>query len=198
MVQQPLILASTSPWRRDLLGRLGLPFSVVDPDVDETPWHQGSLEPEALVMALASAKAQAAVPLVPEGAVILAADQVAEIDGQILTKPGTVERAVAQLGLLAGRTHRLLTGVVLLEAATGRELSHLDIEHLRMRDLTLLERSNYVAREDVLGCAGSYRIEGLGIALFESISLPDFTGVIGLPLLAVVRMLGEVGIHPLD
>jgi septum formation protein len=87
---------------------------------------------------------------------------------------------------------------VLLDTATGRELSHLDLEHLRMRDLTLSERRNYVAREDVLGCAGSYRIEGLGIALFESISLPDFTGVIGLPLLAVVRLLREVGIHPLE
>jgi len=180
------------------LDRLGLPFTVADPKLDETPWHEAGLDPEPLVMALASAKARAVTDHAPPGAVILAADQVAEIDGLILTKPGTASRAVDQLGKLSGRTHRLLTGVVLLNTATGEELTHLDEEHLQMRQLTLQERENYVAREDVLACAGSYRIEGLGIALFEEISLPDFTGVIGLPLLAVVRLLKAVGISPLD
>jgi septum formation protein len=198
MSRPPIVLASTSPWRRGLLERLGLPFSVIDPQLDETPWHEAGLTPEALVMALASAKARAAAEAAEDGAVILAADQVAEVDGLILTKPGTPSRAVDQLGTLSGRTHRLLTGLVLLNTANGEELTHLDEEQLQMRELTLLERQNYVAREDVLSCAGSYRIEGLGIALFETISLPDFTGVIGLPLLAVVRLLERVGISPLD
>ncbi len=198
MSRPPIVLASTSPWRRELLERLGLPFSVIDPQLDETPWHQAGLSPEALVMDLASAKAQAVAEKVEAGTVILAADQVAEIDGIILTKPGTPSRAVDQLGKLSGRTHRLLTGLVLLNTTDGEELRHLDEERLQMRELTLLERQNYVAREDVLACAGSYRIEGLGIALFEAISLPDFTGVIGLPLLGVVRLLKQVGISPLD
>ena len=198
MSRPPIVLASTSPWRRDLLERLGLPFSVIDPQLDETPWHRAGLKPEALVMALASAKAQAVAEQTEAGTVIIAADQVAEIDGLILTKPGTPARAVEQLGKLSGRTHRLLTGLVVLQTASGQELTHLDEERLKMRHLTLRERQNYVEREDVLGCAGSYRIEGLGIALFEAIDLPDFTGVIGLPLLGVVRLLKQVGISPLE
>jgi len=194
----PLTLASTSPWRRELLERLGLPFSTVNPDLDESPWHASGRNPEDLVLSLASAKAAAVAAKIPAGSVILAADQVAEIDGEILCKPGTTDRAVEQLGLLSGRSHRLLTGLVLLDTRTGDEHSHLDIEVLKMRSLTLAQRKNYVAREDVLACAGSYRIEGLGIALFDELSLPDFTGVVGLPLLAVVRLLSLVEISPLD
>ena len=193
-----LVLASTSPWRSELLGRLGLPFLTVDPQLDETPWHRSGVPPEEMVLTLAAEKARAAVSLSPPGSLILAADQVAEIDGQILNKPKTSERAVEQLGLLAGRTHRLLTGIVLFEPSTGRQETFLDVESLSMRPLTLQERTNYVAREDVLSCAGSYRIEGLGISLFESFSVPDFTGVVGLPLLAVVRMLAEFDISPLN
>jgi septum formation protein len=149
-------------------------------------------------MALASAKARAAARQVRGDALILAADQVAEIGGRILHKPGTAEGAVEQLGLLSGRSHRLLTGLVLLDTQSDTEHSFLDVQSLKMRNLTLTERRNYVAREEVLSCAGSYRIEGLGIALFEELSLPDFTGVIGLPLLAVVRLLDRVGISPLS
>jgi septum formation protein len=193
-----LVLASTSPWRAELLGRLGLPFLTVDPRLDETPWHNSGLPPEEMVLALASAKAQAAVSMSPPDGLILAADQVAEIDGQVLYKPKTRAGAVAQLALLSGRTHRLLTGLVLMEPRTGRQERYLDVEALSMRSLTTEQIHNYVDREDVLSCAGSYRIEGLGISLFESFSVPDFTGVVGLPLLAVVRMLAHFDISPLD
>lgn len=195
----PLVLASTSPWRKDLLARLGLPFTTIDPQLDEAPWHARGMDPEGLVLDLAGAKARAAVARgLPQNAIVLAADQVGCIEGEILLKPETRARAIEQLGLLSGRTHRLLTGLVLLDTRDGTEHSLLDIEHLKMRDLTLSERSNYVDREDVLGCAGSYRIEGLGISLFESISGPDWTGVVGLPLISVTELLQRVGISPLS
>ena len=189
-----LVLASTSPWRRELLERLGLPFDAVDPELDETPWHERGLPPEMLVLELAAAKARAVASTVSPDSVILAADQVACVDGTILLKPGTRGRAIEQLGLLQGRSHRLVTGVVLLDRRDGSCHSSLDIQTLTMRPLSLQQRSNYVDREEVLGCAGSYKIEGLGICLFESLDGKDWTAVIGLPLIRVVDLLERSGI----
>jgi len=194
-----LVLASTSPWRKELLTQLGLPFLTVDPELDESPWHARGLPPADLVRQLACAKARAAAQLdLPENCLVLGADQVACIGDRILLKPGTRERALEQLGLLAGKTHELLTAIALLDTRTGALFERLDVESLRMRDLSPSELANYVDREDVLGCAGSYRIEGLGIALFESVDGPDWTGVVGLPLLSVVNALAEAGISPLS
>ena len=193
-----LVLASTSAWRKELLARLKLPFDCVSPELDERPWMEGASSPEQLVIELAEAKARAAAKRASlTDHLVLGADQVAEVAGTILGKPGTPERAVEQLGLLAGRSHRLLTGLALLDTASGTLRTHLDIEVLHMRPLSLEERRNYVAREDVLGCAGSYRIEGLGITLFSSLEVPDWTGVVGLPLMATSHLLRDAGVDPL-
>lgn len=192
----PLVLASTSPWRRDLLARLGLPFEAIDPRLDEAPWKDRGLGPEELVVALAIAKAEAGGALRP-GSLVIGSDQVACIDGRILGKPGSVERAVEQLQALAGRTHRLVTGVALLDGRSGQVSTALDVHEVTLRALSEEQLRCYVDRDRPLACAGSYKLEGLGIALFERVVGEDYTGVIGLPLTAVVRLLGAVGLDPL-
>ena len=183
-----LVLASTSPYRRDLLARLAIPFvSAAPPYVEE---HDLALAPEALVVELARRKARSLASPFP-AALILAADQVAELDGEILTKPGTIDGAVAQLRRLQGRAHRLLTGVVLLDSKGGREEEALDVQELHMRALGDTQIRTYIERERPLDCAGSYRIEGAGIALFSSMRGEDYTGIIGLPLTRVVELLGR-------
>jgi septum formation protein len=122
---------------------------------------------------------------------------VVSVDGIILGKPGTRERAAEQLRLQAGRTPELITGLALLDGAAGRVRTELDVSILTFRPLTEDQIQAYLAREDVTGCAGSFRLEGLGISLFEAISGRDYTGVIGLPLMAVTRLLAAVGMDPL-
>jgi septum formation protein len=192
-----LVLASTSPWRRELLERLGLAFDAVDPELDEDPWKKRGLEPDRLVVALAEAKAQAGAALRPD-ALVLGSDQVACIDGLILGKPGTTEAACAQLRLLSGRTHRLLTGLALLDARSGSVRTALDVHEVTVRELSDAAIRSYVERDQPLSCAGSYKVESLGIALFERVRGDDYTAVIGLPLTAVVRLLLQAGIDPLD
>ena len=192
----PLVLASTSPWRRELLLRLGLAFEAIDPDLDEQPFKDRGLSPEDLVLMLAAAKAEAGGALRP-GALVLGSDQVACIDERILGKPGTAERAAEQLQALAGRTHRLVTGVALLDGRTGRVASALDVHEVTLRPLSDAQIRRYVDLDQPLACAGSYKLEGLGIALFERVRGDDYTGVIGMPLTAVVRLLGAVGLDPL-
>ena len=192
MVQ--LVLASTSPYRRALLARLGLPFVAVAPSYQEE--HGLDLPTAELVQQLALRKAQSLRDAYPR-ALIVAADQVAEIDGERLFKPGTVERAVEQLLRLAGRTHRLITGLAVLEAATGRVEQALDLQHMTLRPLSPEQAQAYVAAERPLDCAGAYRIEGRGIALFESMRSADYTGIIGLPLIGLTTLLGRFGIDPL-
>jgi septum formation protein len=188
---RPLVLASTSPYRRELLARLGLPFTGTAPPYVEE--HDLELSPDALVVELARRKADSLVPQHPD-ALILAADQVAEIDGEILTKPGTSERAAAQLLRLRGRAHRLLTGVVLLDAASHRREEALDVQVMCMRELAEAQIRAYIEVEQPLDCAGAYRVEGRGIALFASMQGQDYTGIIGLPLTRVVELLGRFGI----
>ena len=130
-------------------------------------------------------------------AVIIGSDQVGCLDGHVLTKPGTVEAAESQLAGMAGHTHDLLTGVCVLDTKTGSIQEHIDIHRLTMRALSPEEIRKYVATEYPLDCAGSYKIEGLGISLFEQIQGHDFTAITGLPLMAVCQMLANTGIHPL-
>jgi septum formation protein len=186
-----LILASTSPYRRELLARLGVPFTCAAPPYVEE--HDLAVAPEALVVELARRKAKSLAGQYPD-ALVLAADQVAEVDGELLTKPKTAERAVAQLLRLRGRSHRLLTGVVVLDTGSGRLEHALDVQVLEMRDVSDAQIEGYVAREQPLDCAGAYRIEGPGIALFASMQGTDYTGIIGLPLCRVVLLLARFGV----
>ncbi|MFZ5635213.1 MAG: Maf family protein [Pseudomonadota bacterium] len=182
-----LVLASTSVYRRALLERLGLPFATARPDVDETPLPGEA--PQALAVRLARAKAEA---VVAGDAWALGSDQVAELDGRALGKPGTIERAIGQLTAMSGRDVRFLTAVC-LAAADRRRFEHLDITVVRFRMLAADEIARYVERERPLDCAGSFKSEGLGIALFEAIENRDPTALIGLPLIATARLLREAG-----
>jgi septum formation protein len=186
-----LILASTSRYRGDLLARLGVPFVAAAPDCDEDATKATGLAPQELAETLALAKAESLRAAHPDAA-ILGGDQVAAIDDAILDKPGTEAAACAQLARLAGRTHTLITAVALILG--DRILRHTDVTRLTMRPLTADQIARYVAADQPLDCAGSYKLERLGIALFSRIESADHTAIIGLPLLSVTSMLGEIGI----
>jgi septum formation protein len=194
---RPIVLASTSPYRKAQLARLGLPFHTADPSVDESPFKQRGLPPDQLVAELSRAKARACAAAWPN-AVLIGADQCAELDGEILGKPGSVSRAVAQLRRARGRTHRLLTGVCVLDATTSAEMVHVDEHRLTMRALTDAQIRDYVEADQPLDCAGAYKIEALGIALFERIEGCDASAITGLPLMMLTTMLMRVGIDVID
>ena len=186
----PLILASTSRYRRALLERLALPFTVARPDTDESP--RPGEPPQALARRLALAKAEAVLASSGHDSWVIGSDQVAELDGRPLGKPGSHAAAVAQLQSMSGREVRFLTAVC-LAGPDGRRLQALDITTVRFRALGDDEIERYVAREQPLDCAGSFKSEGLGIALFEEIDNRDPTALIGLPMIATARMLREAG-----
>ncbi|MCA9635305.1 MAG: Maf-like protein [Myxococcales bacterium] len=200
-----LVLASTSRYRRELLARLELPFDAAAPDFDELAEEPrfAELGPERFALHLARGKAESLRAGFPD-AWILAADQVAVIGGEgpdegppeLLHKPGDEARAIAQLLRLRGRTHRLISGIVLVDGASGETHELVDRQRLRMRAFSEAEASEYVRRHRPLDCVGSYRIEDAGIKLFAAIESADFTGIIGLPLIAVGQLLREVGLLP--
>lgn len=192
----PLVLASTSRWRRGLLERLGVPFACADPELDEDPWKERGLPPRELVEQLAVAKARAVAEQHP-GALVLGGDQVACVGDAVLGKPGTVERAEAQLRSMAGRTHELVSGMALLDTRDGTVRTLVDVHRMTLRPLTDGQIAEYVRRERPLDAAGSYYIEGLGIALFESLRGDDYTAILGMPLTGVVRLLAEAGVEVL-
>ena len=188
-----LILASTSAYRRALLERLGLPFTVARPEVDETP--QPGESPQTLAVRLARAKAEAVLASAEAGggaAWVIGSDQVADLDGEPLGKPGTAERAIAQLGAMSGREVRFLTALC-LAGPNGRRFESLDVTTVRFRSLSADEIARYVERERPLDCAGSFKSEGLGIALFEAIDSRDPTALIGLSLIDTARALRAAG-----
>jgi len=188
-----LVLASTSRYRRDLLTRLGLPFTCRAPACDEDALKASlgaGTPPERLAAALARAKAESLAEAEP-GAVVLGADQVAALGDDILGKPGTAERAAAQLTRLAGRAHVLFTAVALCAGGVVRE--HVDVTSLIMRPLKPSQIERYVAADAPLDCAGSYRIEARGVTLFERIESADHDAIVGLPLIALTSMLGAMG-----
>lgn len=191
---QPLILASTSPYRRELLSRLGLAFEVANPKTDESP-QPGEL-PEALSLRLAEAKAKAVAGQFPD-ALIIGSDQVATVDGRIYGKPGNHERAVAQLQELSGKTVNFYTGLCLFNAKTGKADVRGIPTLVTFRQLSLEEIEHYLRREPAYNCAGSAKSEGLGIALLESIHGDDPNALIGLPLIALCTMLKRHGIKVL-
>jgi septum formation protein len=187
-----LILASTSRYRAELLRKLGLEFDARAPGVDETPMPGET--PEQLVRRLAEAKARA-IDTGADAALVIGSDQVAVCDGRTLGKPGTAERARAQLAELAGREVVFLTGLCLLDSATGTAQVAVDTTLVRFRPLSAVEIADYVAREQPLDCAGSFKSEGLGIALFEAIEGKDPNALIGLPLIELCRMLRNAGLR---
>ncbi|MBZ5709799.1 Maf family protein [Nannocystis pusilla] len=195
---QNLVLASTSRYRRDLLARLEVPFISAAPAFDERAEDArfGELGAEAFALRLAMGKARSLRDEHPD-AWILGADQVAVgPGGELLHKPGSEERAIAQLMRLSGAVFRLVTGVVLLDASGGDARTAVDVQTLTMRSYGEEEAATYVRRHRPLDCAGSFRIEDAGIKLFTRIDGADFTGIIGLPLIAVAGLLRDVGLLP--
>ena len=190
----PLILGSTSRYRRELLERLRMPFLVVAPEVDEAPLPGEA--PAALAQRLALAKARAVAALHPQ-AVVIGSDQVADLDGQALGKPGTHERAVAQLHRLSGRRAVFHTAVAVVRADTGFEEVALAPVTVRFRVLDAAEIEHYLRLEEPYDCAGSAKCETLGIALLEAIDSDDPTALVGLPLIRTCRLLRDAGIDVL-
>ena len=186
-----LVLGSTSRYRRELLQRLGLPFTVAAPDVDETPL-QGEA-PRALALRLALAKARAVAAQHPD-AVVIGSDQVADLHGQPLGKPGTHKRASAQLQRMSGETVIFQTAVAVVCAATGFEQVDLAPVEVRFRTLTGDEIERYLHAEQPYDCAGSAKSEGLGISLLDAILSDDPTALVGLPLIRTCRMLRAAGL----
>lgn len=191
-LQPKLILGSTSAYRRELLGRLRVPFSVESPHVDETPLA-GEL-PADLAVRLALAKAHAVAQRFPDG-VVIGSDQVADLDGQSLGKPGTHERAIAQLQQMRGKTVIFQTAIAVVCQQSGFCQQALAPVKVRFRNLTDDEIESYLRIEQPYDCAGSAKSEGLGIALLDSIDSDDPTALIGLPLIRTSRMLRAAGIR---
>lgn len=188
---RPLILGSTSAYRRELLQRLRLPFEVVSPEVDETP--QPGENPRDLALRLARAKAHAVAARHPS-AVVIGSDQVADLGGDPLGKPGTHERAVAQLRRMRGRTVIFQTAVAVVCLESGFEQVELAPVRVRFRELTDAEIETYLRAETPYDCAGSAKSEGLGIALLDTIESDDPTALVGLPLIRTAHLLRAAGV----
>lgn len=187
-----LVLASTSAYRRTLLERLSIPFEVASPNIDESPLT--GEQPDATAERLAAEKARAVAADWPN-ALIIGSDQVAHLGSQIFGKPGTETRAIAQLQQMSGQTVMFHTALALLNTQSG----HLQVEgiptRVRFRTLSNAEIQRYVVKERPLDCAGSAKSEGLGISLLEALSGDDPTALIGLPLIALSRMLRAEGVE---
>ena len=189
---RPLILASTSVYRRQLLERLHLPFSVIASEVDETPLPGET--PPNIACRLALAKAQSVAKANPS-AVVIGSDQVADLDGLALGKPGNHARAVAQLQTMRGKTVVFQTAVAVVCLETGFAQTELAQVKVRFRALTDAQIEAYLLAETPYDCAGSAKSEGLGIALLERIDNDDPTALIGLPLIRTCRMIESAGIQ---
>lgn len=185
-----LILGSTSRYRAELLRRLWTDFEQRSPGTDETALPGET--PSARAARLAVAKAEAAAAGLAD-ALVIGSDQVAELDGQTLDKPGTPERAHAQLVASSGRVVHFHTALCLLDTRNGQRLTHVDHTRVHFRVLGEDEIARYIQREQPLDCAGSFKCEGLGISLFERIDNEDPTALIGLPLIALARLLRQAG-----
>lgn len=189
-----LILASTSRYRRELLERFRTPFQAVSPHVDETPLP--GERPADLALRLALAKAQAVADQHPD-AVVIGSDQVADVDGEAVGKPGTHERAVAQLTRMSGRHIVFQTAVAVVRQSTGFAEVQLAPVSVRFRTLSADDIEHYLRLEQPYDCAGSAKCETLGISLLEAIESDDPTALIGLPLIRTAALLRAAGLDPL-
>jgi septum formation protein len=187
-----VVLASSSRYRQELLTRLLRNFSCCAPEVDEDTVKQSGLPPQAVAEELARRKAEWVAERYP-GSVVIGSDQLVDLDGCIFGKPGSAERARAQLAAFSGRRHRLLTAVCV--RSPQRTVEFLDETVLWMRTVTMGEISACVERDQPLDCAGSYRIEGCSVSLFERIECSDQTAIMGLPLLRLSAVLRDLGVR---
>lgn len=188
----PIILASTSRYRRELLGRLQLPFSTRAPEAVENAME--GEPPAAMAARLALAKANS---IAAPNALVIGSDQVASLDGRLLRKPGSVDAAIAQLRAAQGKTVLFHTAVAVIATGSGQTLRHVDQTEVLFRTLDDTALEQYVRLERPLDCAGSFKSEGLGIALFERITSQDPTALIGLPMIFVADALRKLGADPL-
>ncbi len=188
-----LVLGSSSPYRREQLSRIFTNFRVLKPDVDELP--RANESPRALAVRLAAAKAEV-VAAKCSGAIVIGSDQVADLDGRPLGKPGTAENAVCQLIACAGKTVVFHSALCVIDARAAMHASFeaVDTTRVNFRELDEAEIRRYVERENPIDCAGAFKSEGLGIALFESIESTDPTALIGLPMIALCTLLRRAGI----
>ncbi len=187
-----LLLASSSPYRRELLSRLRLPFDCSAPQIDETA-RPGEL-PEHLVRRLASEKARALAPT-HQDHLIIGSDQVAVLEQQILGKPHTFERAKRQLRACSGKSVSFLTGLALLDSRSGAIQVDCTTFMVHFRDLSDQRIERYLQAEQPFDCAGSFKAEGLGVSLFRATEGPDATSLIGLPLIRLVDLLNNAGVE---
>lgn len=189
--QRKLVLASTSPYRRELLSRLGLAFCTENPAVDERSLAHET--PEQLVMRLSGLKAEAAAHHYPD-ALVIGSDQVAVCGTSVLGKPGSHDNAVRQLARLSGKRVTFMTGLCLLDSADQSRRVTLVPYSVDFRTLEMAQIERYLHREQPYNCAGSFKSEGLGISLFERMQGDDPSALIGLPLIQLVSWLNEAGL----
>lgn len=190
----PLILASSSPYRREILSRLGVEFSSVSPEIDESPMAGETLENQ--VRRLAESKALAVAASHPR-ALIIGSDQLAALDERVLGKPGTHQRAVEQLTMLSGRRVTFFTGLCLLNSDSGERQVCCEPYHVEFRNLTEEEIEHYLRKEQPYNCAGAFKSEGLGACLFKRMEGDDPASLIGLPLIQLINMLRNQGLDVL-
>ena len=187
-----IILASSSNYRKELLSRLNLDFKTLSPDIDEESFKLSSLTFEQVAETLSLEKAKEVLKNNPNSSVI-GSDQVLGFEGQIFDKPMTEQKAKEQLKLLQGSTHKLITSFTIL--SKDKTLTETVTAHMEMKSLTDQQIENYISKDQPLYSCGSYKLESLGIALFESIKCEDDTAIVGLPLLKLVKALKEFGIE---
>lgn len=192
MTPQRIVLGSTSRYRAELLGRLGLDFEARAPGTIENV-IVGEM-PADRARRLAIAKATDAGTGLTD-ALVIGSDQVAELDGRVLDKPGSEQRAFEQLAACSGHIVNFHTALCLFETRNGERHTHVDLTRVHFRTLDAAEIKRYIEREQPLDCAGSFKCEGLGIALFERIENVDPTALIGLPLIALTRLLRDAGVN---
>ncbi|CDG18208.1 Maf family protein [Xenorhabdus doucetiae] len=190
----PIVLSSTSEYRRLLLKKLGLPFTCVSPNIDESPLENES--PKQLVMRLSQAKASA-LQCECSSHLIIASDQICVLDGKITGKPHNFENALLQLKKASGKCITFYTGITLLNSKTNVVDTRCELFHVYFRDLSETEIIHYLNKEQPFNCAGSFKSEGLGITLFEKLNGKDPNTLIGLPLITLTEMLIRQGINPL-
>ena len=194
-MKKSIILASTSPFRQQLLSKIKLPFNCVSPEVDETPLINENAE--QLVRRLAIAKAQAVSDHTKE-ALIIGGDQVAVIDGVIIGKPHNFDNAFKQLSAASGKIVTFYTGLCLLNNEKNTHQAIVELFNVHFRELTDTMITNYLHAEEPYNCAGSFKSEGLGIALFSRLEGKDPNTLIGLPLISLIEMLGYEGVDVLE
>ena len=190
-----LILASTSPYRKQLLEKLNIPFHCIKPEIDESAYKNKLYQPREIAEKLSALKALAVLERNLDS-IVIGSDQVIHLDGEIFSKPKTTNRAIDQLKIMRGKTHELISGVTIAAKERSVTFSHSTFLTIR-EDLSDQEIEFYVNKEQPLFCAGSYMIEGLGISLFSKVDSTDFNSIVGLPLIDLITHLKKFEINPL-